>query len=77
MVKDDWYGVPSALLNPRITIAGDNATNMEAALKERKVSITDPVQAYDDGFDVKKLPDSEGNKLWFGSPIERNDATTL
>jgi catechol 2,3-dioxygenase-like lactoylglutathione lyase family enzyme len=69
MLKDDWYGTPTALPNPRITISVDHASNMAAALTERKVTIADPVQAYDDGFYVGSFLDSEGNKLWFCSPI--------
>jgi catechol 2,3-dioxygenase-like lactoylglutathione lyase family enzyme len=74
MLKDDWYGTPTALPNPRITIAVDHASNMEAALKEREVTIADPVQAYGDGFYVGSFLDSEGNKLWFCSPIKRDDS---
>jgi len=33
------------------------------------VIIADPVQAYDDGFHVGSFLDSEGNKLWFCSPL--------
>ena len=69
MLKDDWYGIPTALPNPRITIAVESALNTEEALKKRKVSIADPVQAYDDGFYVGSFIDSEGNKLWFCSSI--------
>ena len=74
MLKDDWYGTPTEVPNPRITIAVDHAANIEAALKKRGVTIADPVQAYDDGFYVGSFLDSEGNKLWFCSPIEPKDA---
>jgi hypothetical protein len=70
MLKDDRYGSPTAMPNPRITIAVDHAANMAAALKERGVTIADPVQAYDDGYHVGSFLDSEGNKLWFCSPIQ-------
>ncbi len=69
MLKDNWYGQPSDKLNPRITIATDHAPATEAALKSRGVFIADPVQAYDDGFFVGSFLDSEGNKLWFCSPV--------
>lgn len=69
MLKDNWYAQPSELLNPRITIATDHAPSTEAALRERGVIIPDPVQAYDDGFYVGSFLDSEGNKLWFCSPV--------
>jgi catechol 2,3-dioxygenase-like lactoylglutathione lyase family enzyme len=70
MLKDNWYAQPTELLNPRITIATDHAPATEAALRERGVTIADPVQAYDDGFYVGSFLDSEGNKLWFCSPVE-------
>ena len=70
MLKDDWYGAPTALPNPRITIAVDNAATFAAALKEGGVTIADPVQTYDDGYHVGSFLDSEGNKLWFCSPIQ-------
>ena len=69
MLKDDWYGAPTALPNPRITIAVDDAATFAAALKEKGVTIADPVQTYDDGYHVGSFLDSEGNKLWFCSPI--------
>jgi catechol 2,3-dioxygenase-like lactoylglutathione lyase family enzyme len=73
MLKGDWYGAPTALPNPRVTVSVDDATGMEATLKGRGVTIADPVQAYDDGYVVGSFLDSEGNKLWFCSPIERGN----
>lgn len=70
MLKDNWYAQPSEMLNPRITIATGHAPDTEAALRERGVAIADPVQAYDDGFYIGSFLDSEGNKLWFCSPVE-------
>jgi hypothetical protein len=70
MLKDNWYAQPTDKLNPRITVATDHAPSTEAALRERGVVIADPVQAYDDGFYVGSFLDSEGNKLWFCSPVE-------
>ena len=70
MLKDNWYAQPSDTLNPRITIATDHAPATETALRMQGVSIADPVQAYDDGFYVGSFLDSEGNKLWFCSPVE-------
>ena len=71
MLKDDWYGAPTALPNPRITLAVDDAAKIEAALKERGVTIADPVKVYDEGYgyNIGSFLDSEGNKLWFCSPI--------
>ena len=70
MLKDNWYAQPTDKLNPRITIAVEHAKSTEVALQERGVIIADPVQAYDDGFYVGSFLDSEGNKLWFCSPVE-------
>lgn len=70
MLKDNWYAQPTDKLNPRITIATDHAPSTEAALRTRGVVIADQVQAYDDGFYVGSFLDSEGNKLWFCSPVE-------
>jgi catechol 2,3-dioxygenase-like lactoylglutathione lyase family enzyme len=69
MLKDNWYGTPTAEPNPRITIASDHAPDTEKTLRERGVTIADPVQAYDDGFYIGSFLDSEGNKLWFCSPV--------
>ena len=70
MMKDNWYGMPTGEPNPRITIACNNAYATEAELRKRGVIIADPVQAYDDGFCVGSFLDSEGNKLWFCSPVD-------
>ena len=69
MLKENWYAQPNDTLNPRITIATDHAPSTEAALRERGVIISDPVEAYDDGYYVGSFLDSEGNKLWFCSPL--------
>ena len=68
MLKDNWYAPPTATPNPRITIAADHAPDTEAALRARAVTISDPVQAFDD-FYVGSFTDSEGNKLWFCSAV--------
>jgi hypothetical protein len=34
-----------------------------------RITISDPAEAYDD-FYVGSFLDSEGNKLWFCSPVE-------
>lgn len=73
MLKDDWYAKPTAEPNPRITIAVERAPETEAALRRLGVTISDPVLPYDDGFHVGSFLDSEGNKLWFCSPIERHE----
>ena len=68
MLKENWYAPPTDAPNPRVTIATDHAPETEKALRERGVVISDPVQPYDD-FYVGSFLDSEGNKLWFCSPV--------
>lgn len=79
MLKDNWYGTPTASPNPRITIASTDARQTEAELQRRGVVIADPVQAYDDGFYIGSFLDSEGNKLWFCSPVapDEDDNTLI
>lgn len=69
MLKAKWYAPPTEAPNPRITIATDHAPDTEKALRARNVNISDPVQAFDE-FYVGSFLDSEGNKLWFCSPVE-------
>ncbi len=69
MPKANWYAPPTKAPNPRITIATERAPETEKALRDRGVVVSDPVQAYDD-FYVGSFLDSEGNKLWFCSPVE-------
>lgn len=66
--KTDWYATPTDQMNPRITIATKYAPDTETALRARGVTIPDPVQPYDD-FYIGSFLDSEGNKLWFCSPL--------
>jgi catechol 2,3-dioxygenase-like lactoylglutathione lyase family enzyme len=68
MPKANWYAPPTETPNPRVTIATEHAPETEKALRARDVVISDPVQAYDD-FYVGSFLDSEGNKLWFCSPV--------
>lgn len=67
MLKPDWAS-PTAAPNPRITLATEDATATQEALRLRGVVIADAVQAYGD-FLVGSFLDSEGNKLWFCSPV--------
>ncbi|MCB1909218.1 MAG: VOC family protein [Rhodocyclaceae bacterium] len=67
MLKDDWYGTPTAEPNPRITLKCADARATEAALREREVTISDAVDRYDENYLVGAFLDSEGNKLWFCS----------
>ncbi len=68
---DGWYAQPSEQLNPRLTLATGHAPDTERELAARGVTIANPVQAYaDEGFYVGGFLDSEGNRIWFCSPIE-------
>lgn len=70
-VADGWYAQPTDQLNPRITLATDHAPDTERELLARGVTVSNPVQAYhDEGFYVGGFLDSEGNRIWFCSPIE-------
>ena len=53
--------------NPRITIQVRDAQETEKQLKERSVTISDPVKLYEGKFWVGGFLDSEGNKLWICS----------
>jgi catechol 2,3-dioxygenase-like lactoylglutathione lyase family enzyme len=69
-IVDGWYAYPSDQLNPRITLATDHAPDTERELQARGVVVSNPVQAYhDEGFYVGAFLDSEGNRIWFCSPI--------
>ena len=68
MLKDDWYGTPTAEPNPRITLECADARALEATLRGLDVKISDAVELYDGSFYVGAFLDSEGNKLWFCSP---------
>ena len=67
MLKDDGSMAPTANPNPRITAQVESATRTEALLREKGVTISDPVETYDEDFLVGGFLDSEGNKLWFCS----------
>jgi catechol 2,3-dioxygenase-like lactoylglutathione lyase family enzyme len=69
LLKDGWYGTPTAEPNPRITIECADARATEAALRAREVTISDPVDLYDGLFLIGAFLDSEGNKLWFCSDV--------
>ena len=68
MLKANWYAAPTASPNPRVTIAVQSAPETEKTLRSRNIVISDAVQAFDD-FYVGSFLDSEGNKLWFCSPV--------
>lgn len=68
MLKRDWYAAPTDLPSPRVTLGVEDAPATEASLRALGVTISDPVQVYAE-YHVGGFLDSEGNKLWFCSPI--------
>ena len=62
------YAEPTEQPNPRITIATDHAPDTERMLLLRGVVISDPVRVQGESY-VGSFLDSEGNKLWFCSPV--------
>jgi hypothetical protein len=50
-----------------ITLEVEDARETEKRLKERGVTISDPVKLYEEKFWVGGFLDSEGNKIWFSS----------
>lgn len=67
MLKPDW-AAPTTQPNPRVTLATDHAPATQEALRARGIVIADEIQCYGD-FYVGSFLDSEGNKLWFCSPV--------
>jgi len=58
---------PSDDPNPRLTLRVQDAQEIEQQLKDRSVTISNPVELYKGKFWVGAFLDSEGNKLWFCS----------
>ena len=58
---------PSDHPYPRITLEVRDARETEKYLKERSVTLSDPVKLYKEKYWVGAFLDSEGNKLWFCS----------
>ena len=71
MLKGDFYAAPTELPNPRITIKVEYAPDTVQALTARGVLIRDELQALDNGNFIGSFLDSEGNKLWFCSPVNK------
>jgi catechol 2,3-dioxygenase-like lactoylglutathione lyase family enzyme len=69
--EEEWYGKPTEELNARITIEVKDAYATEKALRERGVTVSDPVAVYADN-PIGSFLDSEGNKLWFCSDSGNN-----
>ena len=67
MLKPDWLQ-PTAQPNFRATLASEDAHATANWLRTHGVTIADEVQPYDD-FWVGSFLDSEGNKLYFCSPV--------
>jgi hypothetical protein len=76
MLKSNWYASPTREPNPRVTLEADDALQTERELLERGVTISDPVNLYDE-FYVGAFLDSEGNKVWFCSPVKRPAETPV
>jgi predicted enzyme related to lactoylglutathione lyase len=53
--------------NPRITLQAQDARATESFLRDRGVTVSDPVMLYMGKFLLGAFLDSEGNKLWFCS----------
>lgn len=64
--EEEWYGRPTQELNARITIKVKDSYATEKILRERGVTIADPVAVYGKN-PIGSFLDSEGNKLWFCS----------
>ncbi len=64
--QEECHAKPTEELNPRITVETQDAFATEKALKERGITVSDPVTLYD-GTPIGAFLDSEGNKIWFCS----------
>ena len=64
--KEECNAEPTEELNPRITVETHDAFTTEKALKDRGVTVSDPVTFYD-STPIGAFLDSEGNKIWFCS----------
>jgi hypothetical protein len=69
--REEWYGKPTDELNARITVEVNDAYATEKALRDRGVTISDPVAVYGDN-PIGAFLDSEGNKLWFCSESRKS-----
>lgn len=67
MLKEDGSMAPTATPNYRVTLEVSDARATETTLKALGVTISDPVELYEEAFYVGGFLDSEGNKLWFCS----------
>ena len=70
--EEEIQAKPTPELNPRITVETHDSFATEKALKERGVTVSDPVTFYDD-TPIGAFLDSEGNKIWFCSVSGKSD----
>ena len=70
--EEEIQAKPTEELNPRITVETDDSFATEKALKERGVTVSDPVTFYDE-TPIGAFLDSEGNKIWFCSVAGKSD----
>mgnify|MGYP001817817214 FL=1 len=70
--EEEIQAKPTEELNPRITVETPDSFATEKALKERGVTVSDPVTFYDD-TPIGAFLDSEGNKIWFCSVAGKSD----
>ena len=64
--QEEFHAKPTMELNPRITVETHDAFATEKDLRERGVTVSDPVTLYGD-TPIGAFLDSEGNKIWFCS----------
>ncbi|MFW2365829.1 MAG: VOC family protein, partial [Desulforhopalus sp.] len=70
--QEEIQAKPTEELNPRITVETQDSFATEKALKERGVTVSDPVTFYDN-TPIGAFLDSEGNKIWFCSVSGKSD----
>jgi len=70
--EEEIQAKPTEKLNPRITVETHDSFATEKALKERGVTVSDPVTLYDN-TPIGAFLDSEGNKIWFCSVAGKSD----
>ena len=70
--EEEIQAKPTEELNPRITVETHDSFATEKALKERGVTVSDPVTLYDN-TPIGAFLDSEGNKIWFCSVASKSD----
>jgi len=68
LLKPEWQ-TPTAEPNPRLTVEVEDSRETEKTLKAAGVTISDPVQLYEDKFLLGSFLDSEGNKFWICSQV--------